>query len=115
MGFSITHLYIIGQFHVPDNVREALNQKIEAIQRAQQRENELREAEAQARKEVAIVSGEAQSKLLKAESEAKANRLISMSLTKEMLEWEAIRRWDGKLPHIIAGKNMPFISQIDGK
>lgn len=115
LGFSITHLYIIGQFNVPDTIKQALNAKIEAIQRAQQRENELREAEAQARKEVAIVSGEAQSKLIKAEADSKANRLISMSLTKELLEWEAVKKWDGKLPHAFGGGKLPFIMQIDSK
>jgi len=105
LGFNISHLYIIGQFNVPETVRTALNSKIEAIQRAQQRENELREAEAQARKEVAVMSGLAQSKLIQAEADAKANRLISQSLTKEMLQWEALKKWDGRLSVVSGSPN----------
>ena len=105
---------------------EALNRKIEAIQLAQQRENELREAEAQARKEVAIISGEAQSRVIKAKSEAEstllkagaeasANLLIQKSLTKQMIEWEAVKKWDGKLPEVLSGKDMPFIMNMGNK
>jgi len=113
LGFNINHLYIIGQFNVPDNVRAALNAKIEAIQRAQQRENELREAEAEARKTVAKVEGDAQAKLLAARAEAEANNLLQKSLTKQMIEWEAIKKWDGKLPQIMSGKDMPFILNLE--
>lgn len=105
LGFNISHLYIIGQFDVPETVRSALNSKIEAIQRAQQRENELREAEAQVRKEIATTNGTAQSKLIQAEAEAKANKLISQSLTKEMLQWEALKKWDGKLSVVSGSPN----------
>ena len=111
LGFNINHLFIIGQFQVPDNVKAALNAKIEATQRAQQRENELREAEAQARKEVAIVNGAAQSRIIAAEADAKANKLVAQALTKELLQWEALKKWDGKLPNVV-GKDIPFIMQL---
>lgn len=110
LGFNISHLYIIGQFNVPDTVRHALNSKIEAIQRAQQRENELREAEAQARKEVAVVTGIAQSKLIQADADSRANMLISRSLTKEMLQWEALKKWNGVLPQVVG--NVPFMLNL---
>lgn len=113
LGFNINHLFIIGQFHVPANVMSALNSKIEATQRAQQRENELREAEAQARKEVAIQEGASRSKIIKAEADARANKLVSQSLTRELLNWEAVHKWDGKLPQVV-GTDMPFIMQLNG-
>jgi regulator of protease activity HflC (stomatin/prohibitin superfamily) len=109
MGFIITHVFIIGQLNVPDNVREALNSKIEATQRAQQRENELREAEAQARKVVAETEGAAKSKIIKAKAEAEANNLIAKSITKELLEWNSVNKWDGKMPYAMSGQGMPFI------
>jgi regulator of protease activity HflC (stomatin/prohibitin superfamily) len=115
LGFNISRLYIVGQFEVPNTVLDALNKKIEATQRAQQRENELREAEAQAKKEVAIKQGEAQAILIKAEADAKANEKVSKSLTSELLEWQAINKWDGKLPDAMAGDNMPFLIQLGTK
>ncbi len=109
MGFIVTHVYVIGQFDVPTNVKEALNEKIAATQRAQQRENELREAEAQARKVVAEMEGVAKSKLIKAKADSEANLMLSKSLTKELLEWNSINKWDGKLPYAMSGNGMPFI------
>jgi regulator of protease activity HflC (stomatin/prohibitin superfamily) len=112
MGFIITHVYIIGQFDVPKNVRNALNNKIEATQRAQQRENELREAEAQARKVIAETEGLAKSKLIKAKAESEANQILSKSITRELLEWNSINKWDGKMPYAMGGQNMPFMIQL---
>lgn len=112
MGFIITHLYIIGQLDVPSNVRDALNNKIEATQRAQQRENELREAEAQAKKVIAETEGFAKSKIIKAKAEAEANNLLSKSITKELLEWNSINKWDGKMPYALAGQGMPFMINL---
>lgn len=132
IGMIINRVYLIGNFHLPDRVVEALNQKIEAIQRAQQRENELREAEAQAKKEVAKIEGEARGAIIEAEakarsavlaaeaeakkidlqsvSQANANKRISESLTKDLIQYMSIQQWNGKLPHIVGGDNMmiPF-------
>src|SRR5262249_52979941 len=77
IGIEISRIYLIGRFHFPHNVIAALNSKIEANQRAQQRENELREAEAEAKKQIAKAQGQAQCAILQAESEAKANTLLS--------------------------------------
>jgi regulator of protease activity HflC (stomatin/prohibitin superfamily) len=108
VGFEISRIYLIGRFHFPETVVAALNQKIEAIQRAQQRENELREAEAEAKKQVAKASGQAQCVLLQAESEAKANTILSQSVTAELIQWQAVQKWDGKLPTVTSGAT-PFI------
>ena len=108
IGIEISRIYLIGRFHFPQNVITALNAKIEAMQRAQQRENELREAEAEAKKQVAKAEGAAKCAILKAESEAKANLVLAQSITKELIEWQAVQTWDGKLPQV-TGNCMPFI------
>jgi len=105
MGIAIDRVYLIGTLHFPEKVVAALNSKIEATQRAQQRENELREAKAQAEKEIAKAHGEAQSILLRAEAEANANMLLAQSITQEIIFYEVIRRWDGSLPKVIGSSN----------
>lgn len=112
LGFVITHVYIIGQFTVPDNVKEALNAKIAATQKAQQRENELRETEAKAKMLVAESEGISKSILIKARAEADANNLISKSLNKDLLQWNSINKWDGKLPYAMSGNGTPFILNL---
>lgn len=110
IGIEISRIYLIGRFHFPANVIAALNSKIEAVQRAQQRENELREAEAEAKKQVAKAEGQAKCSLLQAEAESKANLILSQSVTRELIQWQAVQKWDGKLPHVTSGENMiiPF-------
>lgn len=44
--------------------------------------------------------GEAQCAILKAESEAKANLVLARSVTPELIKWQAIQKWDGKLPKV---------------
>jgi regulator of protease activity HflC (stomatin/prohibitin superfamily) len=123
IGFNISHIFILGNLAVPEVVMEALNKKIEATQRAQQRENELRESEAQAKKEMAQAEGVGQSKIIAARAEAEslmieatakanANNLISRSLTGDLLKWESIKKWDGKLPYALSGENSSFLIDL---
>jgi len=134
LGFFISKIYLIGRFHFPQNVVAALNQKIEATQRAQQRENELRETEAQAKKLVATSQGEAQCRILEAqaqatartakasadaqaitilaEAEAKANKLLAESLDENLIQSQAIKQWDGKLPTYAMGDKMMFLQGV---
>jgi len=110
LGIHLSRVYLIGRFGFPPRVIEALNAKIEATQRAQQRENELREAEAQAKKEVAKAEGQARCVILQAESEAKANLVLAQSVTSGLIQWQAVQKWDGKLPIYMGAENMmiPF-------
>lgn len=108
-GINVEKVYLVGSIRLPNNVVEALNSKIEATQRAQQRENELREAEAQAKKQVAEAEGKAKSMVAIAEAEAKANALKLRTLTKELIEYEAIQKWNGQLPTMTGG-SIPFIN-----
>jgi regulator of protease activity HflC (stomatin/prohibitin superfamily) len=120
IGIELSRIYLIGRFGFPANVITALNAKIEATQRAQQRENELREAEAQAKKEIAKADGaarcmfieaEAQSRssLIKAKAEAEANLMLAKSITPELIQWQGVQQWDGKLPQV-SGQVTPFIN-----
>ena len=108
IGIEVSRIYLIGRFHFPQNVIAALNSKIEAIQRAQQRENELRESEAEAKKLIAKAEGDSICAKIKAEAEANANRTISASITAEILAKNAIDKWNGKLPMYVGG-GMPMV------
>lgn len=110
-GIIIDKLYWIGSIRLPEQVLAALNRKIEAKQRAEQRENELRETEAEAKKVIAQAQGEASSILTKAQAQARANKLLSASLTPSLVRYEAIKKWDGKVPQVSGGDKgiIPFI------
>lgn len=112
VGIITTNIYIIGRLHVPQVVTEALNKKIEATQKAQQRENELRESEAEARKLVAKAKGQAESLIIEAESKAKANIILNKSLTPELLKLKHIDKWNGQLPNTVAGNDSNVLLNV---
>ncbi len=112
LGICINRIYLIGRFGFPQGVITALNAKIEATQRAQQRENELREAEAEAKKQIAKAEGHAKCSLLQAEAEAKANMVLSQSITPELIQWQYMQKWDGVMPKVM-GTNASVLMPID--
>lgn len=112
-GIIVDKLYWVGDMRLPEAVIKALNNKIAAIQAAEQTENELRQAEAEAKKKIATARGEAE-----------ANRVRLSSMTSQMIEYErmlndrasisnqkaAIDKWDGKLSDYLSlgsGAAMP--------
>jgi regulator of protease activity HflC (stomatin/prohibitin superfamily) len=104
LGIIVERIYLVGNFLFPDGVVKALNSKIEAVQRAQQRENELRESEAEAKKLMAKAHGEAESALIRAKAQAESNRIVAESLTSELIYWQAVQKWDGELPTALSSQ-----------
>lgn len=104
-GINVISLSWVNSLRLPEQVLNALNAKIEATQLATQRENEVRTAEAEARKAVAEAEGRAQSVLLEAQAQAQANRLLAQSLTPELIRMRWIDAWDGKLPQVSSGND----------
>lgn len=105
-GITVEDIYLIGSITLPPAVTSALSSKIEATQRAEQRENELRETEAQAKKQIAEAEGVARSIVLKAEAEAAANKIVSNSLSLSLIEYEKVKQWDGKLPQVTSSSGL---------
>jgi regulator of protease activity HflC (stomatin/prohibitin superfamily) len=71
----------------PKTIVDAVNAKNKAVQEAMMVENQLKVAEAQAKK-----------LLIQAEAEKKANELRQQSLTPLLIQQEFIKKWDGKTP-----------------
>lgn len=114
IGIVVEKIYLIGDLRLPTSIVDALNNKIAATQRAQQRENEVREAEAEAQKKIAEAEGQAQSILRVAKAQAEANQILAKSLTKDLVEYKAIESWNGQLPQYTGGGAVPFIN-VNGK
>lgn len=66
-----------------------------------QADAELKKAQAK----VEIAKAEAEAKKVAAEADAEANRILSESLTDEILEKIMADKWDGKLPTVVAGSD----------
>lgn len=108
-GILINQIYWIGEIRVPEIVKNAIDAKIEATQRAQQRANEVATAKAEADKKIEEARGQAESILKVAEAQAKANELLAKSLTSEFVQYQAITKWDGVLPRMTGDSAIPFV------
>ena len=97
-GIIIVDLNFKSDIRFPKEVEAAIIAKIGAIQLATQKQNEIVQAEAEAKKTVAKAEGEAQSILLVAQAQAKANTLLSNSITQTLVNYELAKRWNGTSP-----------------
>lgn len=96
-GFKLEQLTSGLQY--PETITKAINEKNQAVQKAMQVENELKIAEAQAKK-----------KIIEAEAEAKANELRQRTLTPLLIQQQFIEKWDGKTP--LYGSTPTFFQNV---
>jgi len=108
-GIIINQIYWIGEIRVPEVVKTAIDAKIEATQKSQQRANEVATAKAEADKKIEEARGQAESLLKVAEAQAKANKLVASSLTPELVQYFSLEKWDGKLPTFTGSSAIPMI------
>jgi regulator of protease activity HflC (stomatin/prohibitin superfamily) len=115
-GIQVERLYWAGEFRLPQTVVASINAKIEATQKAQQRENEVAQAKAEADKLVETARGEADSRLINAKAEAESIRIKGEALAEnpKLVELSAIEKWNGVLPTITGG-SVPFVNLPQGK
>jgi regulator of protease activity HflC (stomatin/prohibitin superfamily) len=107
IGVTLEQFGFIGAPRPPDNVIDALNSKVAATQNAMRAENELRQAEAEAKKAIA-----------KARGEAESNRILARSITPQLVQWrqlqiteQAIARWNGARP-MVEGQGSGLLLQV---
>jgi regulator of protease activity HflC (stomatin/prohibitin superfamily) len=84
----------------PESITQAINAKNAAIQQAMKVENELKIAQAEARKLIVL-----------AEAEAKANELRKQSLNQLLIQQQFIEKWDGRTP--IYGQAPAFFKPVN--
>ena len=72
-----------------------------------EKEKEVAITKANQEKETAQINAEA--KLIEAQAQADANRLISQSLTPELIQQQMYEKWNGQLPTVQAGSDAPII------
>ena len=109
IGIKIDKIYWIGEIRLPAVVLDSINNKNAATQMAQQRQNEVAQAKAEADKKIEDARGTAESILRVADAQAKANKLLAQSLTPEFVQYQAITKWDGILPKFTGSAAVPFV------
>jgi regulator of protease activity HflC (stomatin/prohibitin superfamily) len=97
LGIDVYKIYLIGKFRLPFVIVQSINAKIASTQMAQQRENEIAQAKAEALKLEAAADGI-----------AKSNEIKAASLSPQLLAWEtleiqrsAVEKWNGQQPNVL--------------
>lgn len=92
--FDITNINFKSEF------KNAIEEKVIAIQQAEKAKNDT-----------IRIQEESNQKLIQAKSEAEAMRIKSQALSqnKNLVEYEAVLKWDGKLPQYMMGNSVPFV------
>lgn len=100
--------FTINEIRAPQAVIDAINTKNVMQQSALTAQNELQKNEFQARGDSIKAAGRAKAITAEAEAQAKANQLLSASITSNLVQYELAKRWDGKMP-MVSGGATPLI------
>jgi regulator of protease activity HflC (stomatin/prohibitin superfamily) len=93
----------ITDFHFSDEFAQAIERKQIAQQRALQAQYELDQAKVLA-----------QQRVVEAQAQSQAQKLLQQTLTPEIIQQQAIAKWDGHLPTVVGDKGvLPMIGNVD--
>lgn len=93
----------ITDFHFSDEFAQAIERKQIAQQRALQAQYELQQAKVLA-----------QQRVVEAQAQSQAQQLLQQTLTPELIQQQAIAKWDGHLPTVVGGNGvLPMIGNVE--
>lgn len=110
-GFQLTNIDYTTEFE------HAVEQKVIAQQKAIEEQNRTVQIREQAAQQVETAKGNAESTIVNAKATAESIRIRAQALEQnaKLVEWEAVQKWDGKLPVYQMGGAMPFIQLPSAK
>jgi regulator of protease activity HflC (stomatin/prohibitin superfamily) len=114
LGNNLSRYHIIVDDIYFANIRfspeyeKAIEAKQVAQQQVETQKQILAQREIEAQQKVATAKGEAESILVVAQGQAKANEVLSGSITPILVNYKSIERWNGVLPQVSGGA-IPFI------
>jgi regulator of protease activity HflC (stomatin/prohibitin superfamily) len=106
-GFALNNIDYTDQFET------AIENKVIAQQEAIREQNNTVKIKEKATQQIETARGNAEATVLNAEADAKSISIRAKALEQnaKLVEWEAVQKWDGKLPYYMMGGNAtPFIN-----
>lgn len=104
--------FTLNEFRAPKAVMDAISLKNVMQQQSLTAQNELQKNTFQAQGDSIKAAGRAKAILAEAEAQAKANDLLSRSITQTLVQYEMAKRWNGQMPQVTGGA-MPMM-QLPG-
>ncbi len=114
LGDNLARYHIIVDDIYISNIRfspeyeKAIEAKQVAQQQVETQRQVLAQREIEAQQKVVTAKGEAESILVVAQGQAKANEALARSLSAILVEYKALEKWNGVLPQVSGGA-VPFI------
>ncbi|KQL32787.1 hypothetical protein AN960_22710 [Bacillus sp. FJAT-25509] len=107
LGFFVENL-TLGTPKPDAKTQDAIDARVQAAQENDRKKIELETAKIEAEKKKVEAKADADSQLIRAQGQAKANQVIQKTLTNELIEYKKAEKWDGKLP-TVSGSNSNII------
>ena len=104
--------FTLNEFRAPKAVMDAISLKNVMQQQALTAQNELQKHTFQAQGDSIKAAGRAKAITAEAEAQARANELLSKSITNTLVQYEMAKRWNGQMPQVTGGA-MPML-QLPG-
>jgi regulator of protease activity HflC (stomatin/prohibitin superfamily) len=101
-GFEVKQ-FTINELRAPQAVMDAINQKNVMQQQALTAQNELQKNTFQAQGDSIKAAGRAKAIMAEAEAQARANQLLSQSITPTLVQYELTKKWNGQMPQVTGG------------
>jgi regulator of protease activity HflC (stomatin/prohibitin superfamily) len=107
----VTENVFITDFKFSQSFADQIEQKVVAFQKFLTEQNNLKTVQVIANQNVVQAEAAARANVAKADGEAQAINIITQQLrsSPEYLQWQAINRWNGQLPYALGGGGgVPF-------
>ena len=105
-GVTVDDVYLSNITFSPD-YQQAIERKQTAQQQVEAERQVLAQKSVQAEQAVVEAKGKADARVAAAEGDARANQLLTQSLSPQLIDYLRWTRWDGKLPQVTSGGWLP--------
>lgn len=97
----IVNNFAVNDLAYTNEFEKSVEAKVVAIQRAIEEKNRTEQINEQAKQKVLTATAEAESMKIRARA---------LEQNPKLTEWEAVQKWDGKMPQYMLGASMPLIN-----
>lgn len=106
--------FSFGEIRPDESSMKAIQTKVDAQQNLERTKVELEQQKVTAEKLRVEAQGIADKLTIEAQGQAKANELLRLSLTPEIVQLEWVKKWDGKQPTTSLGSGSGVILNVPG-
>lgn len=115
LGIEVESISSISSFVLPENIVISINKKIVANQDAEAKRNEVASEQAQQDINRVKAEGEAAATVALANGTAQANKIVSQSLTPELVQYDMIQKWNGIMPQVTGSGGLSTLINLPTK